>query len=248
MDAASGLWRPPIRPGLGLGLVLVCAASFACMRYIGMFGPTSLKWTLPLSFIIMALLPWIMLGIDGRRRIGLRRADALRWLPAAIVAGALASLACFVLGLLLFGHGADNWFVSVAANYRRVVDTTGMGAGTLHLVFTLPAALFSPIGEELFFRGTFQEALEQRFSARTSTAIESAAFGLVHLCHHGLLLGVAGLSLRPVSGTLWVLLMFLVAWMFAALRKRSGSLYPAMASHAAFNITMNLAIFSWLWF
>lgn len=248
MGAADGFWRPAIRPGLGFGLVLACAATFAAMRYIGTFGPASWRWALPLSFTIMALLPWILLGIDGRRRIGLLRADALRWLPAAIAAGALAALACFALGLLLFGHGADNWFVSVAANYRRAMNTTGMGVGTLHLVFTLPAALFSPIGEELFFRGTFQEALEQRFSANKSTAIESAAFGLVHLCHHGLLLGAAGLSVRPVSGTLWVLLMFSVAWLFAALRKRSGSLYPAMASHAAFNVTMNLAIFAWLWF
>ena len=92
MDAANRLWRPAIRPGLGFGLVLVCAATFAGMRYIGMFGPTSLRWALPLSFTIMALLPWILLGIDGRRRIGLRRANALRWLPAAIAAGALASL------------------------------------------------------------------------------------------------------------------------------------------------------------
>lgn len=248
MDAANRLWRPAISPALGFGLVLVCAATFAGMRYIGMFGSTSLRWVLPLSFTIMALLPWILLGIEGRRRIGLRRADGLLWLPAAIAAGALASLACFALGLLLFGHSADNWFVSVMANYRGVMNTTGMGVATLHLVFTLPSALFSPIGEELFFRGIFQEALEQRFSANKSTAIESAAFGLVHLCHHGLLLDAAGLSVRPVSGTLWVLLMFSVAWMFAALRKRSGSLYPAMASHAAFNVTMNLAIFAWLWF
>lgn len=55
-----------------------------------------------------ALLPWILLGIDGRRRIRLLRAGALRWLPAAIAAGALASLACFAFGLLLFGHSANS--------------------------------------------------------------------------------------------------------------------------------------------
>jgi hypothetical protein len=38
-----------------------------------------------------------------------------------------------------------------------------------------------------------------------------------------------------------------LAWMFAGIRRRSGSIYPAMASHAAFNLTMNVLIFAALW-
>jgi membrane protease YdiL (CAAX protease family) len=57
----------------------------------------------------------------------------------------------------------------------------------------------------------------------------------------------AGLTIRPVSGAIWVVLMFLVAFTFAAIRKRSASLFPAIASHAAFNAAMNFAIFAWLW-
>jgi membrane protease YdiL (CAAX protease family) len=41
--------------------------------------------------------------------------------------------------------------------------------------------------------------------------------------------------------------MFSVALMFAWLRKRSGSIYPAIVAHASFNLTMNAAIFAWLW-
>jgi len=74
-----------------------------------------------------------------------------------------------------------------------------------------------------------------------------AAFGIVHLCHHGLALGAAGVTIRPFSGALWVVLMFLVALLFAEIRKRSGSLFSAMASHAAFNATMNFVIFAFLW-
>lgn len=51
----------------------------------------------------------------------------------------------------------------------------------------------------------------------------------------------------PASGAMWVALMFCTAWMFAWLRKRSGSLWPAIVSHSVFNATMNIFIFNALW-
>ena len=241
------IWRIAAQPAPALALVLMLAAAFAAMRAGGVLGPPSLRWLLPVSFTVMALMPWLLMNAEGRRQIGLSRPDrAGAWLPA-MAQGALASLACFAIGMALFGRGADNWFVSIANNYRGVMDTAGMSLLTLHLVFTLPALMFSPIAEEIFFRGILQRTLEQHVPERAATLIESAAFGAVHLCHHGLLLGAAGLGWMPLSGSLWMLLMFGTALLFARIRKRSGSLYPAMAAHAAFNLTMNAAIFAALW-
>jgi membrane protease YdiL (CAAX protease family) len=127
------------------------------------------------------------------------------------------------------------------------MDTTGWPVARLHLVFTIPAMIFSPIGEEIFFRGFLQYALERRFTERASTNAECAAFGLVHLCHHGLMLTALGFALRPISGGLWVVLMFGAARLFAYLRKRSGSLLPAIVAHICFNLVMNLTIFGFLW-
>ena len=241
------IWRLAAAPAPALAVVLLLAAAFAAMRAGGVLGPPALRWLLPVSFSVMAMMPWLLMNAHGRRQIGLRRPDrAGAWLPA-VALGALAALACFALGMALFGRGAGNWFVSIADNYRGVMNTTGMSLLTLHLVFTLPALMFSPVAEEIFFRGILQRTLELHLSARASTVIESAAFGVVHLCHHGLLLGAAGLGWMPLSGSLWMLLMFGTALLFAGIRKRSGSLYPAMAAHAAFNLTMNVAIFWALW-
>ena len=241
------IWRLAAAPAPALALMLMLAAAFATMRAGGVLGPPALRWLLPVSFTVMALMPWLLMNTHGRRQIGLRRPDRPgAWLPA-IALGALAALTCFAIGLALFGRGEGNWFVSIANNYRSVMDTTGMSLLRLHLVFTLPALLFSPIAEEIFFRGILQRTLEQHLSVPASTVIESAAFGAIHLCHHGLLLGAAGLAWMPLSGSMWMLLMFGTALMFAGIRKRSGSLYPAMAAHAAFNLTMNTAIFWALW-
>ena len=241
------MWRSSLAPQRALVLVLGLGVLFAVMRFVGTLGPASAQWTLPLGFVLMAAVPWMLLTTEGRRQIGLRASSSLSHYGLGVLAGVVAALACFAVGMVLFGDSADNWFVSVAANYRVTMDTSRMSTAALYLVFTLPALLFSPIGEELFFRGVLQRALEERLTVNASTAIECAAFGLVHLCHHGLVLGAAGIVLRPLSGALWVGLMFLVAFLFAALRKRSGSLFPAMASHAAFNATMNFVIFAFLW-
>jgi membrane protease YdiL (CAAX protease family) len=241
------IWRPRLTPRIGLLAVLGLALLFATMRFAGMLGPAVLRPLLPAGFVLMTLAPWLLLNREGRRQIGLRPPRSWLLLAPALLAGALAALACFVAGLLLYGHGADNWFMTVTASYRNMMPTAHFSLLTLHLVFTLPALLFSPIGEEIFFRGILQRALEQRLSVRASTLVECGAFGLVHLCHHGLVLDAAGLAIRPFSGALWVGAMFLVAALFAFIRQRSGSLFPAMAAHAAFNAAMNTVIFAFLW-
>ncbi|MEO8104197.1 MAG: CPBP family intramembrane glutamic endopeptidase [Betaproteobacteria bacterium] len=167
--------------------------------------------------------------------------------PLAAAMGFAAACVCYFLGEITFGNGADNWFVSIASSYRDTVDTRGMDMLTLYLVFTLPALFFSPIGEEMFFRGVLQDALQEVWSVRTSTIAEAALFGGVHLCHHGLSMSAAGLTIRTLSGAMWVALMFLVALLFAWLRSLSGSLFPAMVAHAIFNATMNWLILAMLW-
>jgi hypothetical protein len=229
-----------------LVVALALAAGLAAMRVIGTLGPANLRAMLPLGFVLMATLPWSLLAPEGRKQIGLRRAGVLPCLTG-VACGVAAASICFALGWLLFGTSADNWYVSIAAAYRKVMNTAGFDLLKLHLIFTIPACLFSPLGEEIFFRGFLQRALESRFSSRQSTHAEAALFGIVHLCHHGLFVSAAGLQVRWASGALWVVLMFGTAWMFAWLRQRSNSLWPAVASHVAFNLTMNVAIFAALW-
>jgi membrane protease YdiL (CAAX protease family) len=233
-------------PSTALPLMLALAAVFGAMRFAGMLGAHPQRWMLPLSFMMMMAAPWLLLNAQGRRQIGMTRA---RWSCCAIALplGALAALICFGLGMLLFGTSGDNWFVTIAASYRATMDTSHFSLVQSYLIFTIPALLFSPIGEELFFRGMLQRAFEDRCGVRLGTVIECALFGVIHLCHHGLVLDAAGLALRPLSGVLWMLSMFAVALLFAALRRRSGSLLPAMAAHAAFNAMMNLVIFGYLW-
>jgi membrane protease YdiL (CAAX protease family) len=241
--------RPSIRRvpfGIaGLALLFVVASSAA--RAAATLGPVSLRWLLPVVFVSMAALPWLLLSPEGRRQIGLKRPTRPSYYLLGIAGGALGAALCFALAVLLYGSSTDNWFVSIANSNYRIMPTDGWSLLRLHLTFTIAACLFSPIGEEIFFRGLLQRVLEQRFSVPRSSAIEAALFGLVHLCHHGILATAAGLVLLPGSGALWVSAMFALSLALAWLRKRGDSVLPAIVAHSAFNATMNILIFAYLW-
>ena len=247
-DHLSTIAQPTWKLGATSTFVLVVflALIFAAMRAIGALGPLNLRYLLPLGFVLMTIAPWVLLTRSGRREIGFKKPLRRSIYLQSVLFGAAAALICFVIGVALFGTSGDNWFISVARNFSQTANTK-LPILQLYLMFTVTAMIFSPFGEEIFFRGLLQRALEERFTVRTSTWIECFAFGLVHLCHHGLMVGALGLTLLPRSAPIWVVLMVLVAYLFAWLRKRSDSIYPAIASHSAFNFTMGTCIFSALW-
>lgn len=243
IDVKAG-WRAAPFGIYGIALAFVLASTAA--RAVAMFGPGAWRALFLLVCIAMAALPWLVLSRTGRCQVGLQRPRALGWLPLGLVLGVLAASACFWFGFALYGTGTDHWFASVARSFRQQ-PTTGFSLLQLHLMFTIVAILFSPIGEEIFFRGFLQKVLEDRYGRTIATVTEAALFALVHLCHHGILVTAAGVELQPVSGALWVAQMFLLSLMFAWLRRRSDSIVPAIVAHAGFNAAMNHWIFTQLW-
>jgi uncharacterized protein len=180
------LYKKYITPTSSILLIVLLALVFAAMRALGTLGPANLRWLLPLGFCLMALLPWLLLSAEGRRKIGFKPPSKSVYYLVAIMSGFLAAFVCFVLGYSMFGHGGENWYVNIGNNYKHIMDTSKMSFVMLNVFFTIPAILFSPIGEEIFFRGMLQTTMEQKFSALTSTLLECGLFGLVHLCNHGI--------------------------------------------------------------
>jgi membrane protease YdiL (CAAX protease family) len=218
---------------------------FAVMRGFGMLGPASFRLLVPLGFVLMMALPFIFLTKAGRQQIGLVKSQRARHYVNAILFGIAAPSVCFVAGLLLFNTGPENWFITIRNYYFTQVPSDGVPPAQLFFIVTIPAIIFSPIGEEIFFRGFLQEALTSNFSLKKSMVLESLVFGLVHIFHHGLVRADGQIHFYW-SGLLWVMLMFCTAYGFAMLRKNSGSLLPSIVAHAVFNLVMNAYIFSFL--
>ncbi|MBD2754471.1 CPBP family intramembrane glutamic endopeptidase [Spirosoma validum] len=223
-----------------LPIALLFGIIFAVVRVVGILGPLTYRFVLPLGFILMALMPFIFLNRSQRQKMGFSRSKSQSFYGLALLTGMVAALFCFLLGKAFFDTSLDNWYVTIKNAYANTVPLDSKGA---FLIITIPALIFSPVGEEIYFREFLQDALSTRFNYRASVVSESLFFGIIHLCHHGLSLVNHQFVFRPVSGSVWVLLMFLTACLFAWIKRKSDSIYPAIAAHVAFNLTMNVCIF-----
>jgi membrane protease YdiL (CAAX protease family) len=189
-------------------------------------------------FVTLMAIPFIFLSRDGRRQIGLTTGFRARWILWGLLSGALAAVAVGLLGHLLFARSANNWYVTVGATILSDPRLKSLPAAMLLPALAIPAALFSPVGEELFFRGVFHESIAGHAGHGVAAVITGCAFGLMHVFHHGISTGPGGVNVRVVSGLLWVLLTLGLSLMFNACRRRSGSIWPAVVCHTAFNVTM----------
>jgi membrane protease YdiL (CAAX protease family) len=237
-------WQSLLRRAWIVNLLLFLA--LAILRGVGLFGPVGVRMLIMLAFFLMWFLPFIFLSKDGRRAIGIRRVEKPLWLIWGLLMGLVGALAIFAVGYAFFGRSEDNWYISIRDSWAIDSSMQQLPMGMLFLIYTLPAMIFSPVGEEFFFRGMIHEGAREAWGPKVGTAMNTLAFGGVHLLHHGLIWDGNGLHVLWVSGLLWVLLMMGMSWLFTQCRQRSGSIWPAVVAHSAFNLGMSVVIFCFL--
>ena len=234
-------WQHIFRRAWILNLILFIV--LGGLRAYGLFGPQSVRLLIMLNFFLMWFLPFIFFTQSGRHAMGLTRVERPIWLLWGSLLGIGGSLIIFAVGYGLYGHSTENWYVGILNSWA--IDSTMLQLPRiqLFLIYTLPAILFSPIGEEFFFRGMIHESVKVHWGQRAATAVNAIAFGGVHILHYGSSWDSAGLHFSLVSGTLWILLIMGLSWLFTQCRQRSGSIWPAVVAHSTFNLVMNVSIF-----
>jgi membrane protease YdiL (CAAX protease family) len=159
-------------------------------------------------------------------------------LSLSALAGGACALAFFALGMALYGNSPNNWCNSIR-NYLHFEEMRGlMSPLSLFALYAVPAVFLNPIGEEILFRGFIQESFSLRFNAAFATLVNSLSFGLIYLYLHGIWHDSSGFHLRIGSAALAIFLIACIGAVFTLCRMLSGSLWPAMAAHAAFNLTI----------
>jgi membrane protease YdiL (CAAX protease family) len=225
--------RNPWLLALSAGMIVVI------WRGILVLGPSrGVGVAMVIHFIGLAVTPFLFLRQEGRRIIGLTSGLSRAWAGIAILCGVVAGVVIGVLGMWWYGESDHNWFVTVRDTMLRDARLRALEGLRLFAALAVPAAIFSPIGEELFFRGVFASFVTMAAGPLAAAVWTAAVFGLVHVFHHGVAMGPTGLEIQPVSAMAWVLLTAGLSLLFTWLRTQSGSIWSAVCCHAAFNVTM----------
>ncbi len=173
--------------------------------------------------------------------MGISKPDNWFWVIISFLLGGITAAFVYLLGYLLYGTGMENWGMTVVNEY------TAQQAVIIPAVFavvTFLSMLFSPIGEELFFRGMIYEVLADKLSSYKRAGFwSSIAFAAIHIPHHGIVFADRRFVSILIPIILWFGIMYLVSQLFIFARRKSGSILGAIVCHSGYILGMNLFVY-----
>lgn len=240
--------RAPFRSLLPLnvrtGILLLIIFGLVRVALVLQANITGSYQAVSVVFMAMIALPWVLLSKEGRKRIGLVRPTRRRWVVPAGIAGVAMALAVHAGAAAFWGHTVSNPFAYIALSYSSAPDSPSENGRFIYfIIFAVIGMLFSPIGEELLYRGVAHESLAGQLGDRRAALIDAAAFAFTHLAHFGVVFVAGVWAFLPLPALFWVTAMFVASLAFYGFRKLTGSLVGAIVTHAGFNLAMNWVIF-----
>ncbi|MEX2232535.1 MAG: CPBP family glutamic-type intramembrane protease [Cyclobacteriaceae bacterium] len=193
--------------------------------------------------IISAIIPFIFLTRYGRQQIGIVKPTRYRWIVYSFIIGVLISTTIFALGYILYSNTYNNWYVYIGQSCSIPPGLSEQDKLVYFLIFAVNGMTFSPIGEELFFRGIVHSSFAKNLGDTKASMVDGSAFALTHLAHFGIVYISGVWEFLFIPSILWVLAMFLTSIIFFQCRRRTGSILGAIICHAGFNLAMIYFIF-----
>ena len=221
-------------------ILLICIPRFFLVLHANSSGSYG---SIGLIMVISALAPFLFLGKYGRKQIGITKPSKYSWLLIAFASGLGASILLYFLGEILYGSSFENWYVYIAKSYKIPPGIDPHNKAILFSIMALTGMTFSPIGEELFFRGIVHASFAKSMGEKKAAGVEGSAFALTHISHFGLVFINNQWSFVTTPTLIWVISMFLVSVLFYGCKKYSGSILGAIICHAGFNLGMIYTIF-----
>jgi membrane protease YdiL (CAAX protease family) len=157
----------------------------ALIRFGGLWN----SLLIPLSMMIIWPLPWVLSDKEGRRNLGFKSPSSWNWLSNGSLLALGTLTFCVVFAWTIFGTSNENWFVQHAYMLNESLASIPEGTSfeTKFWIVTIPAIIFSPIGEEFLFRGYIQKSFSDEWGPKVGQIVQAGAFALVHLAHYGLM-------------------------------------------------------------
>jgi len=221
-------------------LVIICVPRFVLVLQANQTGSYG---AIGAIMLLSALIPFIFLSKYGRKKTGINGTKRIGALAFSIVLGVFCSLALYFVGEMLYGNSYQNWYVYIGKSYHIPDVISSHDKRILFFITAVIGMLFSPIGEELFFRGIVHGSFANSIGEAKASVVDSLAFAVTHMAHFGVVFIDAGWSFYPIPTILWVGSMFGMSILFFKMKKLTGSILGAIGCHAGFNLGMIYSIF-----
>ena len=239
-------WRKFLSFNWKFGLLLILIICIPRLFLVLHANITGNYGYIGLIMVVSAIIPFVFLTRFGREKIGITKTNKTHWLFLAFIAGLAVSVLLYFIGFALYSNTIQNWYAYIGQSYRIPAQIESGEKAMMFAIVAITGMIFSPIGEELFFRGVVHDAFRQSVGEKTASVIDGGAFAFTHLAHFGIVYVNNEWRLLVTPALIWVGAMFLVSFLFYYFRKRSASLSGAIFCHAAFNLGMTYSIFYWL--
>jgi len=149
--------------------------------------------------------------------------------PRLSAFGRLTVLAFVALGVGLIGSyafGWASWGLGTHGHWTEGFDENLVwGLPRAALLTGVDYAVWTPVMEELAFRGVLFYSLRHRFGSSSAALLSATIFGLLHFY------GLPGFLMTLWIGLTWALVF-----------ERAGSLWPGIAAHSVYNLLYILGL------
>jgi membrane protease YdiL (CAAX protease family) len=221
-------------------IALVCIPRFILVlqaNQSGNYGPIGA------IMFVSALVPFIFLNQYGRKKIGIKGTGKIGGLILSLIIGIAFSLLLYIIGIELYGNSYQNWYEYIGKSYNIPKGISGNDKLIMFTIMASTGMIFSPIGEELFFRGIVYGSFAKSIRDKKASSVDSLAFATTHIAHFGLVFVNGIWSFYFIPTIIWVISMFLASILFFKMKKLTNSLLGAIFCHAGFNLGMIYSIF-----
>lgn len=221
-------------------LLIICIPRFILVLKANETGNYSL---IGFVMVISALVPFVFLNKHGRKQIGIKATKKILYLVLALAIGLASGLLLYYLGQGLYGNSYENWYQYIGKSYNIPSVISAHDKKVMFFIMAITGMIFSPIGEELFFRGIVHNSFAKSLGDTKASIIDSLAFALTHISHFGLVFVNEKWDFYFLPALIWLVLMFGVSMLFYQMRKRTDSIWGAVLCHSGFNLGMIYSIF-----
>lgn len=221
-------------------LLIVCVPRFILVLNANASGNYS---AIGMVMLVSAIVPFVFLGRYGQKKIGITKPKKYSWLFWAFASGLIASLLLYVVGEGLYGSTYQNWYAYIGKSYQIPIEISPSDKRILFAIMAAVGMTFSPIGEEVFFRGIVHSSFAKSIGEKKAAIVDGSAFALTHISHFGLVFIGGKWDFFFLPTLIWISGMFFLSFLFFVFRIRSGSILGAILCHASFNLGMIYCIF-----